>query len=253
MSVATVPARPSQSPIPGSRLLAVEARKLIDSPAMIILLLTAVLLAGVTGGGAVLLRPDVTFAGVVTMSLLAAPYLLAVLGILLVTGESSQRTALSTCLLVPRRGRVLTAKAMAVAGLGLAAGLLALPAGVLISLVGGALTGRGIRWDFSWSAYGWLVLGMIAVALIGWALGSAFDNAPAAISVLLVWSMLSRLIAGASATLTAVMPWVQWDTIFTLGNDSAGIDFARAGVSLLVWLVLPAIIGRVRHLRREIR
>lgn len=247
-----VPSIRTLSPIPGGRLYAVELRKLVDSPAMMILLAAAVLLAGVTGGGAALMQPDLTFGGIATMSLLAAPYLLAILGILLVTGESSHRTAVSSFLLMPRRGRVLGAKAAAVATLGLVAGLLALPAAAAITLVAGAITGRSIGWSFGPAGHAWLTLGLIAVALIGWALGLALDNAPAAIAVLLVWSMLSRLIATASDSIAQVMPYLQWDTVFTLGNQARGTDYAAAAGSLVVWLVLPGIVGWSRQTRREI-
>lgn len=240
-------------PVRSIRLYAAELRKLVDSPAMKILLLTGVLLAGVTGGGAYLVQPDLTFAGVAKMSLLATPYLLAILGILLVTGESSHRTAVTSYLLTPRRGRVLNAKAAATATLGLLAGVLALLAGALIMLVGGAITGRPTDWTFAPAEHGWLTFGMIAVALIGWALGLALDNAPAAIAVLLVWSMLSRLIASASDTIAQVMPYLQWNTVFTLSSQSASSDFARAAISLFTWLVLPAVIGWQRQVRREIR
>ena len=91
------------------RLVAVELRKMVDTRAgfwlqvaMVVLTVVVVVVRLLVGDAA-----DHTFQSVIDAGLQPAAVLLPVLGILLVTSEWSQRTALITFALVPVRSRVL--------------------------------------------------------------------------------------------------------------------------------------------------
>lgn len=236
-----------------TRAWMIELRKLIDTPATIILVAVVATMAAVTGGGVAIVRDQTSFGQIAQLSLLTAPYLLAVLAILLVTAEFSHRTSLSTFVLDPRRGRVVTAKALAAATLGVAAGTLGLLAALVITPVALAVTTAEISWLIDWSRYGLFVAGLVSVCLIGWGLGLAFGNAPAAISLMLVWSLVSLVVQGVSERAAELVSWMQWDAVFALSPRADSTDLARAGVSLALWLVIPAVVGTVRLLRKEIR
>ena len=97
------------------RLVAVELRKMVDTRAgfwlqvaMVALTVVVVVVRLLVGDAA-----HHTFQSVLNVGLQPAAVLLAVVGILLVTSEWSQRTGLITFALVPVRSRVLAAKLLA--------------------------------------------------------------------------------------------------------------------------------------------
>src|SRR5918992_5359470 len=97
------------------RLTLVEVRKMTDTRAGFWLLaVTALAYAALV---VVLLivadPPDLTFYGFFQATLLPAGVLLPVIGILSVTGEWTQRAALTTFTLVPERERIAAAKVLA--------------------------------------------------------------------------------------------------------------------------------------------
>ena len=105
-------------------------------------------------------------------------YLLISLGVLSTAGEWSHRTVQTTYLLVPHRGRVLAAKAVAVGltGAALAALSTALTAGVLATML------DGVSWDGAGRAVGIVVAAGAAFAVIGAGAGAALANTPAALT-----------------------------------------------------------------------
>ena len=104
---------PADERRPGfGRLTRVELRKMLDTRSGLwsvaavaaVTLITVIITALVKGGH------DATLARLFNNSVEPAAILLPVLGVLLVCGEWSQRTTLTTFTLVPDRGRVLSAK-----------------------------------------------------------------------------------------------------------------------------------------------
>jgi ABC-2 type transport system permease protein len=112
------------------------------------------------------------------VGLLTAMMLLA-LGVLSTAGEWSLRTVQTTFLLVPQRGRVTAAKAVAAAALG--AALAALAVGMSTAVL--ALTVGG---DLSWAGVPGAVVTVVAAgaafAVTGAGIGAAVGNSPAALT-----------------------------------------------------------------------
>ena len=90
--------------------------------------------------------------------------------------------------------------------------------------------------------------------LIGVAFGMWLLNSPLAIVLYFalptVWAMLGGLVSW-------LRDWAQWlDTTITMqpliGSEITSGQWARLGVSMLVWLVAPMLIGYFRIMRREI-
>ena len=97
------------------RLTLVELRKMADTRAGFWLLVVTALLTIVTAviAGLTFGDTDKTLLNMMAVTVQPASILMPVVGILLVTSEWSQRTAMVTFALVPERGRVLMAKLLA--------------------------------------------------------------------------------------------------------------------------------------------
>ncbi|TCB90980.1 ABC transporter permease [Micromonospora zingiberis] len=237
------------------RLSAVELRKLLDTRAGRWLLITIGLVAAGIVTLQLLYAPEAeqTFANFFIPSLLPVGVLLPVLGILSITSEWSQRTALTTFALVPRRYRVIAAKLVAVVLAALASVLASLALAAVGTLIADATGGAG-----SWRIEGSLILHavvfQVASVLMGAGFGLLLLHTPLAIVAYLVlpiaWSIVGELVR----PLHRVAEWL--DTGRTMeplfGTEVTAGQWGRLGVSLLLWLALPLAAGLVRTMRREV-
>jgi ABC-2 type transport system permease protein len=264
--MSTLTATPPTSPASRSRadrapsairLVRVELRKAVDTRASFWLLLSMVLLSVVVvtlrlvfGG-----RSYKTLEEIFALAQIPAGVLLPVIGILLVTSEWSQRTALTTFSLVPHRGRVVGAKLVAM----LVLTVLATAAGM-----GAALAGFGIGQGLGATSGGWsLPMVMVWQALLSQCLnmllGAGFGlmllNSAAAIvlsfALPTVWSVLSSLIT----SLHTAAEWL--DTGRTMNplfqpHALSTREWEQLGTSLCLWLLLPLIVGLLRLRSKEI-
>ncbi|MBF9127764.1 ABC transporter permease [Plantactinospora sp. S1510] len=241
------------------RLTGVELRKLADTRAGYWLLITIGLISVAIMAVMLIFTPDADqqFANFFALAQVPVGILLPILGILLVTSEFSQRTTLTTFALVPQRHRVVLAKVSAGVVAGLISALVTLgtaAAGTLIASLGGT--------DDLWSAVPGPLLGaavfQVVSVLMGIAFGLLFQNTPLAIVLSLVlpiaWSALGGMISGLRTAAT----WL--DTGLTTaplieppgaGELGAG-QWARLGVSVTAWVLLPLVAGLVRTMRREV-
>jgi ABC-2 type transport system permease protein len=235
------------------RLVAVELRKMVDTRAgfwlqvaMVALTLAVVVVRLLVGEAA-----DHTFQSVLDAGLQPAAVLLPVLGILLVTSEWSQRTGLITFALVPVRSRVLGAKV--VASLVLAVAMLAMS----VAVVAAGVLVSSPDVEGAWSGAAPLV-GQSAVYLTtGMVVGVAFGAvllAPAPAIVLRFALPMAWMAVVSLPVFSSVAPWV--DNASAVGQMSVGVmsatQWAHAGTSLVIWMVLPLMIGTWRITRREV-
>ena len=235
------------------RLVAVELRKMVNTRAGFWLQLATV---GITVlvvivACVVVDAADLTFQSVLNVGLQPAAILLPVVGILLVTSEWSQRTGLITFALVPVRSRVLGAKL--IASLLLATAMLAISvaivaAGVLVSSPGVEAT-----WSDAAPLIGQSAVNLTAGMVVGVALG-AILLAPTPAIVLLFALPMSWMAVLSLPVFSGVAPWV--DNARALGQMTVEVlsptQWAHAGTSLVIWMVLPLLIGARRITRREI-
>ncbi|WP_182901526.1 ABC transporter permease [Microbispora sp. H10830] len=243
----------ADTPVPFRRLLAVEARKLVDtrSGKIISLIMVGLVIASVVARGAVVGPKLQTLVGTAGIAL---GTLLPVLGILTVTGERAHRTALTTFVLEPRRHRVLAAKCLppllAAVALSLFAMLVAVPATAVVSEV----RNMAAVWEVQpLGLLGWTG-GNVLVAAAGLALGALLLNAPAAIvinfSAPVLWAVVGRL-GSVGATLAE---WLDLNTTATplMSGDMTWSEGARLATSVVFWIVIPMAVGLVRVLREEV-
>lgn len=243
------------NPIPMTRLVKVELRKMVDTRAGKWLLVAIALLTAATLTIFLLAAAakDHTFTNAVGAAAIPQGILLPVLGILLVTSEWGQRTGMVTFTLVPHRGRVLGAKVAAAVVLGLAAMVLAIGLASLAAAVGGADNAwQGIDTQ-SLLQYGLLeVLGVIG----GLVFGLLFLNTAAAIVVSFALPIAFSVLTGLWSAMHDAQPWVNPSTAqapLQRGLHLSGTEWQQLAVSSLIWVLLPFVLGMWRVLRAEVK
>ncbi|HEY1134922.1 MAG TPA: ABC transporter permease [Nocardioides sp.] len=257
------------APIPLTRLVGVEIRKLVDTRAgrwllMIqagLILLGSVIFAIVVGRneGSIGLFDFTTVAGAVTQ------LLLPVMAILAVTTEWSQRTNMATFTLEPRRGRVVAAKAAAAVIVGLAALVVAVAIGAVMNGLAGVL-GADIDWDLRGEMLAAFALLQVMSLLIGFAFGTLLLNTPAAIVVYIAFYTIIPGILGAAGALMSwfedIRPWIDYNTAILPLSDFGqpdnemgfgAVEWPEFTTSVALWFVLPLVLGVLRMLRAEVK
>jgi ABC-2 type transport system permease protein len=240
-----------------ARLTVIEMRKMIDTRAGFWLLLSIALIS-LAAVAIQLIWGDAdarNLEGYFTLSLYPVGLLLPVLGILTVTTEWSQRTALATFSLVPERHRIVIAKFAAVTVFA----TLSLLTSLLISALGNGLGLLLVEGDGSWSLpvanIFQALLFQVLSAVMGVGFGMLLMNTPLAIVLYFmlptVWQILTGLI-------TAIQDAAEWlnlnGTMEPLTDGSlSGDGWGKLAVSSVVWIVLPLLAGSYRLIRREVK
>jgi hypothetical protein len=237
------------------RLTAVELRKMTDTRAGLwlqivvgLLTLAAVVIVVIVGND-----HDRTFHQLLNVAIQPATLLLPIVGILLVTSEWTQRTALITFALVPRRGRVVSAKLLAAILLGVVVFASCIAFTLLATLV--ADSGASDRWDIGLGLLGGNAIYLLTAMITGVAFGAAArSSAPAIVAYFALPVGFAAL--GEINALHAAFGWL--DTTRTMapladGDTLSSTEWARVGTSLMLWMVLPLGIGVWRLLRGEVR
>lgn len=266
MSTATV--QPAPGPASGAtldvsgtpgiglvRLVRVEMRKLVDTRAgfwliaAIVAITAAIILIFFLNADV----QDRTFLNFVGVTATPQGFLLPVLGILLVTSEWSQRTALSTFTLMPVRGRVLLAKVIAALIAGFTAIVIALGTAALATAVGGADDAwRGIGWD-DIAKFGLL---QVTGTLQGLAFGLLFLSSAAAIVTFFVLPTAFSIVANLWSALRDAAPWIDIGTAqqpLFAGVNLTSEQWWQLASATAIWVVLPFVVGLVRVMRAEVK
>jgi ABC-2 type transport system permease protein len=237
------------------RLTLIELRKLADTRSGLWLLIVIAL--GAVATSAVILGfaedPEMTFAGFFLFGLLPSGVLLPVLGILSMTSEWSQRTALTTFTLVPARGRVIVAKLAAGVLIAVAATAVTLAFAAVGNLLGIALGGDG-SWHLGAQLLGQSVLLEVVFVLMGLGFGALLLNSPLAIVLFFAIPTLWTILGEAVKPLRTVAGWLDLNVTSAALSEPGmtAAQYGRLGVSVAFWVVLPLVLGSARVLRREV-
>jgi ABC-2 type transport system permease protein len=243
---------PTATAIPFARVFRAEFRKATDTRAARWLLAAAVFLAFAAQAVPLAFPRDVMQdrASFLTWAALGLSRLLPIALMLTMTAEWSQRTALMTFTLEPRRGRVLAAKVVASLTVSVIGGCLAFgigQAGLAMAIAGG----RHVAVGWSWPELAGFTLFVILTSAIGSAIGSALHNTAAAIVTYFALAGVTSLLL-----IPAVQQAGSWvNTGETFGWMLAGQwsgHAAQITSSALIWVAVPLAIGTIRITRRDI-
>lgn len=259
-ALASAPAQAAPG-VPFSRVLRVEFRKSYDTRASFWLLvaiaalvLVAELITAIVTGvqnDAISWETFSEVAGFITS------VLLPVLGIMLVTSEWSQRSALVTFTLEPRRGRVIGAKLLIGLILTVVTVILALLLGAVFNALHGAIAG-----STDWSLGVGHVIGFAvaqALAMIGgFAMAALFLNTPAAIVVFFAYKWMLPVLFGVGSALigwfAGFANWVDFQAAQQVLYDGGDLKaWGHLLVSGVIWVVVPLAFGLRRILRAEVK
>jgi ABC-type transport system involved in multi-copper enzyme maturation permease subunit len=236
-----------------ARLTKVELRKMVDTRsgfwlqlAVLGLTVAAVLITALAGD-----ESGQTFRHILANGLAPAGILLPVVGILLVSSEWSQRTALVSFALVPDRPRLIAAKVLA----GIVLALAATAVAVVLAALATALASPDIPhvWSLPLGLLGQDVIYVVTAMVIGIAFGAALlASAPAIVIYFGLPAALAAL--GSIHALHGTIEWINSAqsleplTLEVMGGHA----WAQALVTLALWMVLPLAIGLWRITRSEV-
>lgn len=247
---------PPPGPVPLTRLVGLELRKMVDTLAGRWLVLVTLVLALVLMIAFAVLgeAPEVT----VGTSLGAAGgplgILLPILGIMAATAEWSQRAGLVTFALEPRRGRVVLSRVVAGLLLGVAVVVVSVALAYVVTAATGLL-GRPSAYDMGAAQLAGFVVVMALSVLQGVAFGFLFLNTPVAIVTVLALPSALAVAIEFSEGMAEVAPWIDLSRSGapllegTLSWTTAG----QLATSSLLWIALPLALGTWRVLRSEVK
>lgn len=239
-------------------VLRLELRKAVDTRASRAVLLAVLVLAlGALGYELVDARAAaatdaaaVSYPAYLARAFVGVAVLLPVVGVLATTSEWSQRTALSTFTLVPRRGRVLAAEVVA-----------ALLVVLVVSLATAALALGGAVLGAWWAGVPAALDGGVD-AVLGELTTTLLLTLTAAGLGALVGTTAAGLVAfyvlplGVALAVPRVLgdaaPWVDAPGAFADLAARSVASWPQVGTAVALWVVLPLAAGAARSLSREV-
>ena len=257
----SAPVHRTAGPIPTSRLVKVELRKMFNTRSGFWMLVSIGVLSPISAGSLLVfgLNSDVTYQNFVRASGFPMSVILPIIAILAVTGEWSQRSGLTTFTLVPSRERVIRAKAIATVLVGLGAVSVAFAVGALGNVAGSALAGVDTVWDISLSMAPQMVLYHLVGMAFGFALGVVLRNSAAAIVGYFVVSLvvpgILALLAQVRSWFEELQPWIDWNytqVALLEGATNTGEEWAMLGSTTMIWIVVPLVVGLLSLRRSEV-
>jgi ABC-2 type transport system permease protein len=250
------------APIPLRRVIAVELRKSFDTRAGFWLLASIGIAALLTTAAVIAWAPRSEFSYSQFTLAIGVPMtvILPIIAVLSVTSEWSQRSGLATFTLVPHRGRVLLAKAMAVLVVAAVATVLAFAVGAVGNLAGSALADIPAAWDVDAADAANFALGNILLLLVGFTLGALLRSSAGAIVAYMIYAFvvpgLLAFLAFNQAWFRDARPWVDpkynQDALLQ-GTPLTGDQWTHLAVTSLVWLLVPLSVAVVNLLRSEVK
>jgi len=248
-------------PVPLSRVINVELRKMFDTRSGFWLMASIVITALLTTVGTIAFAPDAdltyyTFAKAIGFPMTVVLPIIAVLSI---TGEWSQRSGLTTFTLVPHRNRVIAAKAVSSVAVAIASMLFAFVIGAVGNLGGTAIAGTDLVWDVSLAEGVNIVLGSLLCLLTGTMLGMLIRNSATALVAYFLYALLLPTVSGILATsqdwFRHLQPWVDlnYAQAALFEGTLTGQQWTNLAVTASTWLVLPAVLGLRLVMKSEVK
>ncbi len=247
--------------VPLARLVTVELRKSFDTRSGRWLLAALGPAALLTSGAIIAWAPTEQLAYSQFALAIGVPMtiILPIIAALSVTSEWTQRSGLVTFTLVPHRGRVVLAKALAALLVTVPATAIAFGVGAVGNVAGAALAGVPTVWDRSVADVGWFAAGQALTLLVGFVLGALIRNSAGAVVAYMIYGFVApgllTFLAFQQEWFADARPWVDaaYHQDALLRGDVAGDGWVQLAVTHVVWLVVPMVVAVVHLLRSEVK
>jgi ABC-2 type transport system permease protein len=265
VGAAASPSRSTAARTPGrvplTRLVRVELRKSFDTRSGRWLLAGLGLAAILTTGAIIAWAPTSELAYSQFTLAIGVPMtiILPIIAVLSMTSEWSQRSGLATFTLVPHRGRVVTAKAVAAVLVTVPATAVAFGVGAVGNIIGTASADVSTVWDQSLADVGYFAAGQTLLLLVGFVLGALIRNSSGAVVAYMLYGFvvpgLLAFLAFNQAWFADARPWVdaKYSQDALLRGELAGDGWSHLAVTSLVWLVVPMVVAVMSVLRSEVK
>jgi len=195
-----------------------------------------------------------------TISCIVMVMLIGVLGASGITNEFGFNTIRPTFAATPQRSRVVAAKAVVTAAVGLVLSALVMAVG----LFGGAaiVSGRGSTVslgdvpNLGAAAVGFVLFSM-TVALLGLAVGSMLRSTPGSIAVIVLWPLLAESIIASVLGLAGIdnasrwMPYGAGGALWSLDDEPGGLGRWGGGAYFLAVTLGLLVLGNAITSRRD--
>jgi ABC-2 type transport system permease protein len=255
--------RAVHDPVPLRQIVTIELRKMFDTRAGYWLMASIAITAVLATGGVALFASDTesTYANFTKAIGFPIAAILPIVAILSVTSEWSQRSGLTTFTLVPERHRVILAKAMASAIVGVVSILLALAVGALGNLVTATLADRPPVWDVTATEALLFAAGNVLGLLSGFMLGVLIRNSAGAVVGYFIYTFLLPTVfalwASSQSAFADLRGWVDLgyaqEPLLELSGAPTQHQWAQIGLTAVCWLLLPLVGGLALVMKSEVK
>lgn len=248
------------APIPFGRIAGIELRKTFDTRSGFWLMASLVVLSLAASAATIIFvdADNLDYEGFASAWGIPMSVILPMIAVLAVTSEWSARSALTTFTLVPGRGRVIAAKAVVTALVGVAAIAVAALVGALGYLGVATVMDLDPVWNLSFAELARVTLASEIGMFMGFMLGMLFRSSPAAIVAYFVYALVLPTVSSALASTNTW--WAENATWFDLNwatmnlySEMTDKTWAQLGVASVIWLVVPMLVGLRLVLRSEVK
>jgi ABC-2 type transport system permease protein len=247
--------------IPLSRTVRVELRKMFDTRSGFWLIASIGITGLIATIATIAFAPDADLTYYTFAKAIGFPItiLLPMVALLSITSEWSQRTGLTTYTMLPDRKRVVLAKTLSSVIVAIASMLFAFAVGAIGTVIGSAIAGTSEVWDVSVGHALTIVLGNLTCLLTGTMLGMLTRSSAGGLVTYFVLTLVVPTLSGALAAsqqwFEKLQPWVDlnYAQSFMFEGMHTGAQWAHIAVTVLIWIVLPGIVGIRVVMRSEVK
>lgn len=236
------------------KLVTIELRKAVNTRSGRVLIAAILLLAAIAVGWQLTHLPQgpAGVDGFLDAASTGVMLLLPVIGVMAMTSEWTQRTALTTFTLSPRRVRVQLAKFASAIVLS----VVVMTAVVVIALAGTALAGAVTDHTTSYAGLGGQLAGGYLTVALNVVMGAAFGAliAQTAVAILVYFIAPTAWTLAGPSLFKDNANWLDvWGAFGRIAERDLHGMLPETLTSIAVWIVVPTIVGLWASSRREVK
>jgi ABC-2 type transport system permease protein len=249
------------APIPLSRVVRVELRKMFDTRSGFWLIASIAITGLIATIATIAFAPgqDLTYYNFAKAVGFPITVILPMVALLSITSEWSQRSGLTTFTYVPSRRRVVWAKTLSAVIVAVVSMLFAFAIGAVGNVVASVVAGTSTVWDLSVGHALTIVLGNLVSMSIGTMLGMLLRSSAGGLVMYFVLVLLvpnlTELLAASQHWFQQLQPWVDLPFAQTALFEGmhTGAQWAHVATTFALWIVVPGVFGLRRVMRSEVK